>query len=89
MEDYVISKIVAKNGDLRAIHKEALGQRAYILDLEVGKRGWLKYHPRWEIAGNYHTLHTSSVLGYTPWESGEPHVEIETENSIYELDKVG
>ncbi len=89
MNDYIIKNIVAKNGELRDIHKEALGQRAYILNLEVGQRGWLRYHPRWELAGNYHTLHTSSVLGYTPWENNESHVEIETENSIYELEKVG
>ena len=64
---------------------EVLGRKAYVVYLEVGERGFIKYLPDYD--DRYHCLHTSTVLDFTPWENGEDTITIQTANTEYILTK--
>ena len=67
------------------LHDEALGRKAYVVYLEVGERGFIKYLPDYD--DRYHCLHTSTVLDFTPWGNGEDTITIQTANTEYILTK--
>lgn len=83
MADYIVEKIQTKSGKLQFVHEEMLGRPAYIVDLEVGRRGVLKVLP--ECDDKYHTIRTSPVVAFTSWGDNEKTVEIETQNTRYTL----
>ncbi len=62
---YTITSIKSKNGRANPLHDEVLGRKAYVVYLEVGERGFIKYLPDYD--DRYHCLHTSTVLDFTPW----------------------
>lgn len=83
---YVISEVSPKPGTYyNPIHEEVLDCLAYILKVECGERGYLKYRPTYGDV--YHALHTSTVLSCSAHGNGEPEVQIETANTIYILRK--
>ena len=83
---YKIVAIKPKDpGYSNQVHSEALGARARIDYLHVGERGWLEYYPR--DGDDYHYLHTSTVMSFTPYDNGEKQIEIETERTVYTLER--
>lgn len=83
MADYIISDVSPKNGKMRNIHEEVLGRKCYIVDIENGHRGLIKYLPDYD--DHYHRLNTSTVLDVTTTTDG--NMVIETENTFYHLVK--
>lgn len=53
---YTITSIKSKNGRANPLHDEVLGRKAYVVYLEVGERGFIKYLPDYD--DRYHCLHT-------------------------------
>ena len=45
---YTITSIKSKNGRANPLHDEALGRKAYVVYLEVGERGFIKYLPEYD-----------------------------------------
>lgn len=86
MPFYIIKSVTPKDGVMREIHKEVLGRRCYILDLEIGQRGWIKFEPSYD-PGCFHRLHTSAVLKCTKAED-ESWVEIENLYTTYRLERL-
>lgn len=82
---YTITSIKSKNGRANPLHDEVLGRKAYVVYLEVGERGFIKYLPDYD--DRYHCLHTSTVLDFTPWGNGEDTITIQTANTEYILTK--
>lgn len=82
---YTITSIKNKTGRENPLHNEMLGRKAYVVYLKVGERGFIKYLP--DFDDRYHCLYTSTVLNFTPWESGEDTITIETANTEYVLTK--
>ena len=82
---YTITSIKSKNGRANPLHDEVLGRKAYVVYLEVGERGFIKYLPDYD--DRYHSLHTSTVLDFTPWGDGEDTITIQTANTEYILMK--
>lgn len=76
-------RLITRLHRLRA--KEVLGRKAYVVYLEVGERGFIKYLPDYD--DRYHCLHTSTVLDFTPWGNGEDTITIQTANTEYILTK--
>lgn len=79
---YTIKAVKPKDGVMREIHEDVLGRRCYILFLQIGHRGILKYEPEYD-PGCYHSLHTSTVKKVTHGDNG---VEVETRNTVYVLE---
>jgi len=52
---YTITSIKSKNGRANPLHDEVLGRKAYVVYLEVGERGFIKYLPDYD--DRYHCLH--------------------------------
>lgn len=82
---YTVTSIKNKTGKENLIHNEVLGRKAYVVYLEEGNRGFIKYLS--DFDDRYHCLYTSTVLNFTPWESGEDTITIETANTEYILTK--
>mgnify|MGYP000658276483 FL=1 len=45
---YTITSIKSKNGRANPLHDEVLGRKAYVVYLEVGERGFIKYLPDYD-----------------------------------------
>lgn len=86
MAEYVIRKVIPKNGKLREIHEEVLGRRCYIVALERNQRGFIKFEPSYD-PGRLHRLHTSTVMEITEAEDGA-RISIETANTTYLLERI-
>jgi len=86
MTEYVIKEILPKSGKMREIHSEILGCRCYIIFLEKGKRGFIRYEPQDEH-DEFYCVHTSSVLDYSETEEGS-RLTIETRNTTYVLERI-
>lgn len=86
MPFYIIKSITPKDGVMQEIHKETLGRKCFIICLEVGQRGWLRYEPAYDL-GCFHRLHTSTVLRCTRAED-KSWIEIETVNTTYYLERL-
>lgn len=84
MADYVMKDVIPKSGILRDIHKEVLGCRCYIVALEKGKRGFIKFEPRYD-PDSFHRLHTSVIQDWKESEDGSI-ITIETENTTYVME---
>lgn len=86
MSYFIIKKVTPKDGVVREIHEEVLGRRCYILDLQIGQRGWIKFEPSYD-PGCFHRLHTSTVVSYKMADD-ESWAEIETINTTYRLERL-
>ncbi len=86
MADYIMKEVIPRNGVMRDIHEEVLGRRCYILALDKGERGFIKFEPSYDI-GNFHRLHTSLVRGWEESEDGSV-ITIETENTTYVMERI-
>lgn len=85
--DYVFREVKPKDGVMKEIHEEVLGRRCYIIALERGQRGFIKFEPDYDM-GRFHRLHTSAVVDWTESEDGKL-LTIETANTTYVLEQVG
>ena len=83
LEFYKVSEVVPKSGFMRDVHYEVLGSRCYILELNVGNRGYIKFYDKYDMC--YHTLHTSTVQSVDTAENGD--ITIITRNTKYVLTK--
>lgn len=81
---YVIKEVKPRHGSLRWIHAEVLDRRCYIVEIEVGQRGWIKYEPQDE-PGNFHRLHTSTIQEVN-YDEAQDRYEIVTMNTVYILE---
>lgn len=89
---YVFKHVDPKGGDLarRKIHKEVLGCQCYPVILEIGDPALIKYLPRnadeTDECGGWHRILTSPVENwFAPMD--ESWIQIETENTIYILER--
>lgn len=80
--DYIISEIIPKDGIMKDIHKEILGRKCYIIELEKGKSSLIKYFSGY--SSGYHRLITSIVRD-VEFSNDEKSVIIETTNTVYHL----
>ena len=78
--------VTPKEGtEYNPVHDETNGATATVIDLAVGKRGWIAYchegHWGWDY---WHRLHTSFIKNINvDEETGD--IAVETENTIYVL----
>lgn len=82
MRYYIFKTIIPNDGELKEIHKELLGRRCYIVELEAGKRAIIRYEPDYD-PGDFHLVSTSIVKNYTD-DNGV--CTIWTENTTYYLE---
>lgn len=82
--DYIMKEVIPRNGRMRDIHEEVLGCRCYIIALEKGERGFIKFEPRYDY-GHFHRLHTSLVRDWTESDDCR-RVTVETENTTYVME---
>lgn len=84
--DYVFKEVKPKDGVMKEIHEEVLGRRCYIIALEKGQRGFIKFEPEYDM-GRFHRLHTSVVIDWSESEDGS-QLSIETANTVYVLERI-
>lgn len=82
---YTISEISHKRETFNPVHSELLNKTAYPLHLNEGERGYICVDV--DENGDYHLLHTSSIKKTTPWKTDVERIVIETNNTIYTLNK--
>lgn len=81
---YALSVIPKKGSPHNPIHNEVDGCMATIIDLTVGKRGWIAFLS--DTTGgedSWHRLHTSPIEKITVGDNGE--IEVVTRNTLYFL----
>lgn len=84
--DYVFKEVKPKDGVMKEIHQDVLGRRCYIIALEKGQRGFIKFEPEYDM-GRFHRLHTSTVVDWSESEGGKI-LSIETVNTTYVLERI-
>ena len=84
--DYVFKEVKPKDGVMKEIHYDVLGRRCYIIALEKGQRGFIKFEPEYDM-GRFHRLHTSTVVDWSESEDGKI-LSIETANTTYVLEHI-
>lgn len=77
---YALSVIPKKGSPHNPIHNQVDGCMATIIDLTVGKRGWIAYTPEEDY---WSRLHTSPIEKVTMGDNGE--IEVVTRNTLYFL----
>ncbi len=70
----------------RYIHSEVRGRPCHVIHLEIGDSASIAFEPEYDI-GRFHTVHTSPVVNYMT-HNAEEAVTIETQNTIYVLEKI-
>ena len=86
---YIIKDIRAKNGELKDVHKNMIGRRAYFLFPDTIENGYsvlLKVDvlDKMGVEG-MHTIRTTNVLSHSG-EPGDDSVTIETLNTVYVME---
>lgn len=84
--DYIFKEVKPKDGVMKEIHYDVLGRRCYIIALEKGQRGFIKFEPEYDM-GRFHRLHTSTVVDWCESEGGKI-LSIETANTTYVLERI-
>ena len=84
--EYVFKEVKPKDGVMKEIHHDVLGRRCYIIALEKGQRGFIKFEPEYDM-GRFHRLHTSTVFDWNESEDGKI-LSIETANTTYVLERI-
>ena len=86
MDAYEIYNIIPKDGMVKSVHGVILGRRWWISDVRVGHRGLLMVDVDDPDIGP-HRIRLSQILCVAGM-SGDPEVQIETENTVYILRKI-
>lgn len=68
------------------VHALIQGAKATVIDVEVGKRGYICYYDADPWGVEWHRLHTSTILSIARHDNG--NIIIETENTYYRLEKI-
>lgn len=85
---YTLTTTSKANRPHSNIHASIQGTKATIIDVEIGKRGWLAYLDEESFYNEdcWSRIHTTTILNITVDDNG--NVCIETENTFYNLTKI-
>lgn len=81
---YTLAVIPKKGTPFNPTHEAVDGKIATIIDVTVGKRGWIAYHVDSDWGeGSWHRLHTSPIEKVNVYDTDE--IEVVTRNTCYFL----
>lgn len=81
---YSVRVIPKKGTPYNPFHEQVDGSIVTIIDVTVGKRGWIAYYVDSDWGeGSWHRLHTSPIEKVTVGDNGE--IEVVTRNTLYFL----
>lgn len=89
IQEYIVSSIIPRGGELTALHMDMLGCRCQVIELEPGKRCLLRCALRSLADGEPpHRISTSLVSDMDELDGGA-RLAIHTANTTYILYKLG
>lgn len=85
MQWYRIKKICPKDGLYKPVHRSIQNRQCQIVNIQVGKRGLLRVDVGDQLIGP-HRIVISKVMRVSGAD-GDTEITIETENTVYHLEK--